>query len=54
MCNDILNNNTTDAIENRWGAYINTPRLSMEEQENKKKKISEMEEKIKKINNLKK
>lgn len=54
MCNNVLNNNSLDAIENRWGAYIKTPRLSMEEEENKKKKISEMEEKIKKIKNFKK
>lgn len=50
MLRSVISNNTTDYISDRFGAFKEKPRLSDFEIETRKKKISFLEDKIKKIN----
>lgn len=49
MLNILINMNTVDTVQNRWGAYIDIPRLSPLELTKKKTLINECEKKIQKI-----
>lgn len=49
MLKSVINNNTMDYISDRFGAFKEKPRLSDFEVDNRRKKISILEEKIKRI-----
>lgn len=46
MLETLIENNSTDAIQNRWGAYVQTARLSSYDENRKRTKIAELKSKI--------
>ena len=49
MTEALLDKNKTDQIRNRWGAYVETPRLSAKDVESRRQAIIEMRRKISRI-----
>lgn len=49
MLEMLIKQNTTDQVQNRWGAFINTPRLSDSEVSRIQQKINEYRTKISKL-----
>ena len=49
MTNTLINQNKSDTVENRWGAYVDVPRMSTEEVARRKRLISDYQNKINKL-----
>lgn len=49
MMETIIKYNRSDTVENRWGAYVDVPRLSANEIARRQNKISEYKERINKL-----